>query len=166
MNENKSEIDDIQAHDKGMVHLILSHSYAVFFLMVILGVTVDIFVPIAIFNTRTYQYAGFTMILLGSWLIYWAQSTSRTPKEDFNKPRTEKDFEKGPYKYSRNPTHIGLTVMTLGFALLINSLFSVIFLVIASLITKFIFLREEEAFLEKKYGQVYTDYKKKVSTWV
>jgi protein-S-isoprenylcysteine O-methyltransferase Ste14 len=106
------------------------------------------------------------MILLGSMLIYWAQSTSSSTKNEMEKEGVVRDFARGPYKYSRNPTHIGLAIMTLGLGLLINSLFSVVLTVIASLITKFIFVKEEELLLEKKYGQTYCDYKKKVNTWV
>ncbi len=150
----------------GTVHFVLSHSYTVFLGAVILGICMDLLIPMYVFNTATYQYTGFAMIVLGSALIYWAQSTSRCVKKEVGDERTEKDFERGPYKYSRNPTHIGLSVMTLGLAFLLNSPWSIIFIVITAFITKFIFLKKEETLLEKKYGQAYCDYKNKVGTWV
>jgi protein-S-isoprenylcysteine O-methyltransferase Ste14 len=45
--------------------------------------------------------------------------------------------------------------------LIINSPFSIIFIIIGHLLSKLIFLKKEENLLEKKYGQVYTEYKKK-----
>jgi protein-S-isoprenylcysteine O-methyltransferase Ste14 len=148
-----------------MVHFILSHSYIVFLIAVVLGAVLHIAFPVELFTGRVYPYLGFAMIIAGSGLIYWAQATSSASQKDMEKTG-KRNFERGPYKYSRNPTHIGLTVMTLGLAFLLNSFFVAIFLIIASIITKFIFLRQEEDLLAKRYGQEYLDYKKKVSTWV
>ena len=154
-------------HREGMVHIILSHSYTVFLMAVVFGLILDVFVPLYIFNGSLYQYVGTLLIILGSLLIYWAQSsTSFTKKEEIQNSNTPRDFARGPYKYSRNPTHIGLSIMTLGLGFLLSSVFSVILTVIASLITKFIFVKKEEKLLEERYGQSYSDYKKKVGTWV
>ena len=149
----------------GMVHIILSHSYTVFLMSVVFGLILDVIFPINIFNDSLYQYAGIALIFLGSFIIYWAQSTSGRTKKDEEKG-APRNFECGPYKYSRNPTHIGLSIMTIGLAFLLNSVFSLVLTVIASVITKNIFLKKEEELLEKKYGQEYLDYKKKVSTWL
>jgi protein-S-isoprenylcysteine O-methyltransferase Ste14 len=150
----------------GMVHFILSHSYTVFLFAVVLGVVLDVFIPMDIFEHYLYQPIGFGMIVLGSILIYWAQSTSRKTNKEMQRENTPRDFERGPYKYSRNPTHIGLSIMTLGLGFLLQSVFSIAFIAVASLVTKFIFLKKEERLLEEKYGQAYLDYKKKVRTWV
>lgn len=156
-----------QSIREGMVHIILSHSYTVFLMAVVFGLVLDVFIPIYIFNAHIYQYIGIIFIVLGSLLIYWAQSTtSFTKKEEVQNSNAPRDFARGPYKYSRNPTHIGLSIMTLGLGLLLNSVFSVVLTVIASLITKFIFVKKEETILQERYGQSYSDYKKKVGTWV
>lgn len=151
----------------GMVHFILSHSYVVFLMAVILGAISHMIFNVSIFSAPIYPYIGFAMIVFGSIIIYWAQSTSScTRKEVKTGEKTERDFERGPYKYSRSPTHNGLTIMTLGLSLILNSFFTFIFIIIASIVTKLIFLKEEEALLEEKYGSVYCDYKKKVKMWL
>ncbi|MEI6659808.1 MAG: isoprenylcysteine carboxylmethyltransferase family protein [bacterium] len=150
----------------GVVHFILSHSYTLFLLAVILGVVMDSLTSIALYQQVLFQYIGLFMLLTGPMLIYWAQYTSSCSKTKMEKEKTERDFEAGPYKYTRNPTHLGLAVMTLGLAFIINSFFSVIFIIIASVISKLIFLPKEEAVLEARYGQPYRDYKKRVNTWV
>jgi protein-S-isoprenylcysteine O-methyltransferase Ste14 len=143
-----------------------------FLIAVVLGVICDVWVPSQIFSSVVFQYIGVLMLVVSPTLIYWAQHTSSSSKKKMEasmvSPGAEvkRSFDNGPYKYTRNPTHIGLGVMTLGLAFLLNSLFSVIFVILASLITKFIFLPKEEAVLEKRYGQSYRDYKKKVNTWV
>lgn len=149
----------------GIVHAILSHSYVIFFLAVIIGVIFHLFYPITIFPRAASPYIGLVLILVGSSIIYWAQSSSSKLKVQVAE-RIEYDFERGPYKYSRNPTHIGLTIMILGLSVLINSFFTFLFVAITSIITKVIFLRAEEKILEQKYGQPYRDYKKKVGSWI
>lgn len=167
MEENlKNEKVDGSIGD-GIVHLVLSHSYTVFLLAVILGVIFDVLVPTSFFASYLFQYIGVGFIVLGSILIYWAQRTTNcTKKEELEKGQLVRDFARGPYKYSRNPTHIGIAIMTLGLGLIINSIFSIIFVIVAFLITKNIFIKKEEALLEKRYGDDYCNYKKKVCTWL
>lgn len=149
----------------GIVHSVLSHSYLVFFVAVILGAIFHTFFNVTFFSGIAYPYVGVVMIFVGSYIIYWAQSSSSSLKP-YVPQHTEKDFERGPYKYSRNPTHIGLTIMILGLSVLLSSFFTFLFVIIASVVTKLIFLRKEEKILEEKYGQPYRDYKSKVSSWI
>ncbi len=164
VQEKKSE-QTSQSYKDGMVHLVLSHSYTVFMIAVVVGVILDVFVPVNLFSGPL-QYAGIIMILCGSGLIYWSQSSSNSIKPKTEAEATVRDFENGPYKYSRNPTHIGLSIMTFGLAFVLNSLSSVILVIIASYITKRIFLRKEEHLLEETYGKPYFEYKKKVKSWL
>jgi protein-S-isoprenylcysteine O-methyltransferase Ste14 len=156
----------------GIAHFILSHSYFMFLCAVVLGLIFDIWIPAQIFSSVVFQYIGVLMLVTGPMLIYWAQHTSSSSKKKMESvtplgtEKLERDFENGPYRYTRNPTHVGLGIMTLGLAFILNSLFSVIFVLIASVVTKMIFLPKEEAVLEERYGQAYRDYKKKVNTWV
>ena len=163
VNDNKGKETPI---DTGMIHFSLSFSYFMFLSAVVLGVIFDLIFPINILKGIIPQYIGLLMILLGSLFIYWAQYTSRRPKNYEVRERILSDFEHGPYKYMRAPTHFGLFVMTLGLGLIINSPFSIIFIIIGHMFSKLIFLKKEEDLLEKKYGQVYTEYKKKVGNWI
>lgn len=162
----ETEQKEINSPRVSKVHSILAYSYLVFLLSVILGVIFDIFVKNKIFSNIIYQQIGFLMLLVSSIIIYWAQSTSSNYTKNINKSDTRSQFEYGPYRYLRSPTHFGLFIMTLGFSLIINSLFSIIFTVMAYVITKLFFIKREEDLLEIKYGQVYTDYKKKVRNWI
>lgn len=153
-------------HRKGETHFVLVHSYIIFLFAVVLGVLFDLLLKQKIFTNDIYQYTGFLMLIIGSIIIYWAQSTSSNYKEKAHKNNSESHFEQGPYKYLRSPTHFGLFIMTLGLSLIINSLFSFIFTIIAYIISKFFFLKKEEEILEGKYGEVYSEYKKKVKNWI
>lgn len=163
MDEKNKENNDI---DTRMIHFSLSFSYTTFLFAVILGVIFDMIFPLQMLVEEYYKYIGVILIFIGSVLAYWAQTTSRRSKNYEVKERNVSDFLRGPYKYIRTPTHFGIFVMTLGLALAISSPFSIIFTIIAHAISKLIFIRKEESLLEKKYGQVFVDYKKKVKNWI
>ncbi len=152
--------------NKKTVHYVLLYSYMMFLFAVILGVILDTFLKEKMFSNDIYSKIGFLMLMIGPIVIFWAQKTSSNYKEKAKKKEAENPFGLGPYRYSRNPTHFGLFLMTLGFGLIINSLFSVMLTFIAHIITKLFFVKEGEILLEKKYGKVYTDYKKKVKNWL
>lgn len=162
------EKDENNIKDIGSVniHALLFHSYFIYLVAVILGVLFDVVVPSKIFVGVKYQYLGIILIVLGSILAYWAQKTSGNYKEEIAKLKNKSFFNRGPYRYIRNPTHLGLLFMTLGLGVLIESLFSVVFTVIAHTVTKIFFTRKQDKILEIKYGQIYKDYKKSVKNWL
>ncbi len=160
--ETKEEFKTIKKiSDRGKVHFVLSHSYLIFLFAVVFGVLFDIIIPLKAFDIKSYQYVGVIMIILGTVIIYWAQSTSSFIKKKKDKEKVHPGFHYGPYRYSRSPTHLGLFIMTLGLAIVISSPFSILFVIIAQIITKLFFLKEEEKLLEKKYGDIYCSYKYK-----
>lgn len=159
-------MDKEYIHKNGTIHFLLAHSYVIFLFIIILGVIFDTFFKYKIFSNNIFQYIGFFMLLVSSIIIFWAQKVSLNYKDRKKKNDSMTYFEHGPYQYLRNPTHLSVFIMTLGFGLIINSFFSVIFAIIAYLITKIFFLKREEKILEKKYGEVYLEYKKKVKNWI
>ncbi len=75
---------------------------------------------------------------------------------------SKETFLRGPYKYTRGPTHLGLFFLILGFSLATDTIFVFVFAFLALVITKFTFLDKQEKILEEKYGSHYTEYKKTV----
>lgn len=166
MDKIKYQENEFKIKRKETVHFVLLHSYLIFLIAIILGVFLDIVFKLKIFSDNIYQYVGFGMLFVGSIIIYWAQSTSSNYQERVHKKEGRSHFEFGPYRYMRSPTHFGLFIMTFGFSLVINSLFGVILTILAYAITKIFFLKKEEKILERKYGEVYRVYKKKVRNWI
>jgi len=155
-----------QKYQNNKVHLILGHGYFVYLIVIILGIFSDFLLNMKIFSNDIYQYTGVFLLVGSSVIIYWAQKTSANYKQKVQENNEASLFEQGPYKYLRHPTYFCLFVMTIGFGLILNSLSIIVFAVIAYLITKIFFLRREEKTLEKKYGEVYLEYKKKVKNWI
>lgn len=167
MNESEEKNSIIYKQEDGKsVHHVLLLSYFIFLFGVILGVFFDTFLDRKLFSNNIYQYIGLGMLFVSTIIIYWAQVTSSNYKERDIKDEKRSQFQFGPYRYNRSPTHFALFILTLGFSLIINSFFSVVFTWMAYIITKRFFLRQVENKLELKYGEDYTEYKRKVKNWL
>ena len=64
----------------------------------------------------------------------------------------------GPYRYTRNPMYVGMTLVELGVGLAANNLWISLFAVLALVIVHFIAVRPEERYLSEKFGESYNDY--------
>lgn len=72
----------------------------------------------------------------------------------------------GPYRYTRNPIYLGLVLIYLGVAALLNSIWPLVMLpVVLVLIDRFVIAREER-YLERKFGGDYLHYKSSVRRWL
>jgi len=145
---------------KGRVHRVLAHSYTVYFILFLIGVFLDFFFPIKIFTNSFAVLAGVVLLIFASLLIFWAQKAGRDLKKVENVET--KHFFRGPYCYTRHPTHWGLFFLMLGFGIIANTLFVILSTIISLISSKAFFLRRQERILTQKYGDVYTEYKKQV----
>lgn len=144
---------------KPSVHKVLAHSYSVFFIFFLIGVFFDMVFNLRVFDSFFLLPVGLFFLVFGTVLILWAQYTSRNLD---TKNVTKETFCKGPYCYTRTPTNFGLFFLMLGFGMIINAFFVILFTLISFIITKFFFLDKQEKILEEKYGAPYSEYKKSV----
>lgn len=96
--------------------------------------------------------AGLSVIANGRRLMV-AHGTNINP----TKP-TMTIIQSGPYRYSRNPLYLSLTLVYCGLALLINTWWAVIFLPAVLLSMHFLVVLREERYLENKFGESYRAY--------
>ena len=72
----------------------------------------------------------------------------------------------GIYRYTRNPGYLGLAVIQLGLALMIDSPWIAITTVIAVIVTSRFVIKLEEEKLSNTFGQEYQNYLSKVRRWI
>lgn len=146
-------------HHINNVHFILAHSYSVYLILFLIGIYLDIVFKFKAFTNSALAPFGLIVLILASLLIVWAQITSRNLKIEKISKET---FCRGPYCYTRSPTHWGLFLLMLGFGILANAFFVILTTFISFFISKFIFLDKEEKILAEKYGTPYLEYKKMI----
>lgn len=142
---------------KHNVHKVLAHSYSMYFVFFLVGVTLDLIFRSQVFTGSAIISVGIVLLIFGSLLILWAQQTSRNLKKE---NITKETFCRGPYCYTRSPTHWGLFFLILGFGIITNAVFVILSVLVAFLITRFVFLDKQEKILAEKYGTHYLEYKK------
>lgn len=151
---------NIRKEVEGSVHHILAHSYSFYFLLFLISLFLDLAFPVKIFNGETFNLVGFSFLFFASIIIIWAQTTSRNLSKEAE--LKAEHFCRGPYCYTRSPTHWGLFLLMMGFGIIANTLFVIIGTLIGLAVSKLVFLRKEEALLANKYGDSYREYKKMV----
>ncbi len=147
----------------GNVHHVLAHSYFTYFLAFLVSIFLNFLFPIKLFSQDALSPLGIIFLAAATFLILWAQKAGRSFEEDKRKHDISlQTFCKGPYCYTRSPTHWGLFLLMFGLGIIMNAFFVVLFTAISFVVSKMVFLRKEEQILAEKYGTPYLEYKKLV----
>ena len=100
--------------------------------------------------------------LLGSFLEAFRRA--RTPIDPYTP--SEAIATDGPFRLTRNPAYLGMTLTYAGIAIAANAPWALVPLpAVISLIDRGVIAREER-YLERKFGKAYTDYKRRVRRWI
>jgi protein-S-isoprenylcysteine O-methyltransferase Ste14 len=110
---------------------------------------------------------GGTLLVLGLGLIASAMTNFTRAGTTIPPDRASSSLViAGPYKFTRNPMYVCMAIAYLGLAIADRSLGSLILLPVVLLIIRRAVIANEEAFLERRFGSAYTDYKAKVRRWL
>ena len=72
----------------------------------------------------------------------------------------------GPFRFTRNPLYLSLTLLYSSISLLANALWPMLMLPIVLIIIERGVIAREERYLEDKFGEEYTHYKARVRRWI
>ena len=72
----------------------------------------------------------------------------------------------GPYRFTRNPMYLGLTLMYVGISALANALSPILLLPVVQRLMRRGVIEREERYLERKFGDEYLEYKGRVGRWI
>jgi protein-S-isoprenylcysteine O-methyltransferase Ste14 len=72
----------------------------------------------------------------------------------------------GPYRFTRNPIYLGMVLGLIGLAIAFNSLWLLMTLVPFALVIHYGVITREEAYLERKFRDVYRRYRARVRRWL
>jgi len=79
---------------------------------------------------------------------------------------TSKIVQSGPYAFSRNPIYLAFAFVYLGLALVLSSVWAMVFLLPVLIFIDRNQIPREEAYLERKFGEDYRSYKSRVRRWL
>ena len=72
----------------------------------------------------------------------------------------------GPYRYTRNPMYVGMTLIQAGIGIALGNLWILLLLVPTLWILRRSVIEKEEAYLERKFGDSYLRYRASVRRWL
>jgi|ERR671913_1469683 protein-S-isoprenylcysteine O-methyltransferase Ste14 len=120
------------------------------------------FLPRGIARGLGWSLLGAGALLLGwfEWAM-WQADTSSNPYKPVKHIATE-----GPFRYTRNPGYLAMTMIYAGIASLANALWAILLLPGALLVIQRGVIEREERYLERKFGEEYLSYKARVRRWI
>src|SRR5262249_55400843 len=113
------------------------------------------------------RWLGALLFALALALFVWAIATvtragSNVPT---NRPTTT-IVDAGPYRLTRNPIYLGMALGLVGPAIAFNSLWLLLTLLPFALVIRYGVVAREEAYLERRFGDVYRGYCARVRRWL
>ncbi|MDQ2766739.1 MAG: isoprenylcysteine carboxylmethyltransferase family protein [Gemmatimonadota bacterium] len=116
---------------------------------------------------RTLRLVGWAEVVIGLFLTYWGIGIFKqmqTPVFPVYPARVL--VEKGPYRFTRNPMYLGLSVLYLGTCFVANAFWPLVFLPEAIALVYLLAIKREEAYLAREFGDAYREYCERVRRWI
>jgi len=139
----------------------------VYLLAIVAAVALDFMQPLRFLPNELGAFVGIPIVVAA--LVLFVLSVRRfkaagTPVPG-NRPTTA-IVRCGPYQWSRNPIYLAFSVLQLGIACWLNSLWVLGTLVAALGLMTWVVIPREERYLESKFGAEYYEYKANVRRWL
>jgi protein-S-isoprenylcysteine O-methyltransferase Ste14 len=139
----------------------------IYLLPLIAGLVLDRRLHVPFLPPRMARALGWALFG-SSWLVGGSCEPSRrlappSIRTDQPVPRLVPD---GPFRYTRNPGYLGLTMLYAEIAELRNALCAILLLPVVVYVIQREVIGREERYLERTFGEEYLAYKARVRRWV
>ncbi len=138
----------------------------IFLGFLLLGLGLDFLWPAAFLAARVQYLLGGALFGLGGILVAVCVVEFRRAGTEIRPDRpTSAIITRGPYRFSRNPIYIALSLAHVGIALATDSAWMVAMLVPALVVVRYGVIAREERYLAGKFGDDYRHYLTTVRRW-
>lgn len=111
--------------------------------------------------------AAKVLILPASILFVWSLITCRRHDATLEHTReTTSLVTTGPFRITRNPIYLAMLLMLTGFGLEYGSAWAIALTLPVAVVIHRMTILPEEAYLERKFGEAYRNYRSSVRRWV
>ena len=137
-------------------------------LAVIAGFALSWLMPLPLVPTAVPAgWLGGAVFVMALALAVWAIITiTRAGSNVPTNMPTSSIVDTGPYRFTRNPIYLGMMLGQVGLAIAFDSLWLLVTLVPFVLVIRYGVVAREEAYLERKFGEVYRRYRAHVRRWL
>jgi protein-S-isoprenylcysteine O-methyltransferase Ste14 len=139
----------------------------VYLLALLFGLLLDRRLHIRFLPRHVGPVIGSSLIGGGVALTAWFVRTMRGAETTIRIDRPVSGLvQDGPFRYTRNPGYVALTMIYAGIAVLRNSLWTILLLPLVLYVIQREVIEREERYLERTFGEEYLSYKRRVRRWV
>jgi protein-S-isoprenylcysteine O-methyltransferase Ste14 len=125
------------------------------------------FWPMSVFGQPGALWAGLALIALGVGTAIWGARAMLAADTNIDPTLpTTAVVTSGPFRFSRNPLYLALTLLYIGLTLAFNTWWGIVMLVPLLIIMHRGVVRREERYLEQKFGESYRQYRSKVRRYL
>jgi protein-S-isoprenylcysteine O-methyltransferase Ste14 len=125
------------------------------------------FWPMPIFGHAVALWPGLALLVLGVGIAAWGGRTMHAAGTNVNPALpTTAIVASGPFRFSRNPLYLALTLLYLGLTLAFNTWWGIVVLAPVLIIMHRGVVLREERYLEQKFGEIYRQYRSKVRRYL
>ena len=135
---------------------------------IIAGLALNWFAPLPFLPADLLAgWIGAMVFALGLTLAVWAIITiTRAGSNVPTNLPTSTIVDNGPYRFTRNPIYLGMFLGLIGLAIAFDNLWLLIMLIPFAFVISYGVVAREEAYLERKFGDVYRNYLSRVRRWL
>jgi protein-S-isoprenylcysteine O-methyltransferase Ste14 len=139
----------------------------IFLAALVIGLALGVVAP-TLFLPRNFGYvAGAILIVIAVGLLFWgAREMRRAGTPVSTRQATMALVATGPFRFSRNPLYVSLTLCYLGIAIATQALWAILLLPFVLVVIRRGVIDREERYLERKFGSEYVRYKERVRRWI
>jgi protein-S-isoprenylcysteine O-methyltransferase Ste14 len=120
-----------------------------------------------IFGGGLALWPGLALVALSVGLAIWGRQALVSAGTNVNPYRPSTAIvDSGPYRFTRNPLYVALTLMYVGLTLAFDTWWGFILLVPVLIIMHLGVIRREERYLEGKFGESYRGYRARVRRYL
>ncbi|HCK66713.1 MAG TPA: isoprenylcysteine carboxylmethyltransferase family protein [Anaerolineae bacterium] len=142
------------------------HPPVLTFIFIFLAYLTNWLIPLQ-FSMQWLRYLGFAIAIIGFLLPFFAIREFMKAKTTVNPHGSVSNIiSSGIFRLSRNPIYVGFVLMLIGFPLYSGTYWGLILSPVLIICFNKLVIEHEEAYLEKKFGEQYTNYKSRVRRWL
>jgi protein-S-isoprenylcysteine O-methyltransferase Ste14 len=132
-----------------------------------LGLVLDRRAHIPFLPRGVRRIIGWSLVGGGVALVGWASQTMRAADTTTRPDKPVSSLvQNGPFRYTRNPLYLSMTMIYVGIAVLRNTLWAILLLPLVLYAIQREVIKREERYLESTFGEEYLNYKARVRRWV
>lgn len=144
---------------------------AVPLLTVIAGIAMERVLP----SGSTFMLPGSLRYLLGGGIIVAAfyllgfkalRVIHRSGQSENLYKTTTEIVQTGPFSLTRNPMYLQMVLICIGFSVSLSNIWIFLLTPICAVALHYLVIIPEESYLERKFGDTYLDYKRRVRRWI